>query len=318
MSFRNDVPWDVIIVGGGPAGLGAALYSARGKLKTLVIEKEGGGGQAAIIDNMENYPGFPNGVNGPELLKRIKEQAQRFGAVFVKEEVNSTDLIGGIKKLHTTSNNYLAHTVILSPGAHPRELGVKGERELRGKGVSYCATCDADFFTDLEVAVVGGGDAAVQEALYLTRFARKVTLIHRRDQLRATKILQERAFNNPKMSFLWNTVIEEIYGNVKVEGLFCRNVVSGEKIYYPIDGLFIFVGMVPNTGFLKGQVQMDEQGYIVTDEDMKTSVPGVFAAGDARHKTLRQVVTAVSDGALAAVMAEKYLDEKGIEETKLA
>lgn len=318
MGCNNDYLWDVIIIGGGPAGLGAALYAARGRLKTLVLDKGGSGSQATIIENMENYPGFPDGINGPELLKRLTEQARQFGATFIKEEVVSLNLTGNLKTLQTSNNNYRTRTVILAMGARPRELGVKGEKELRGKGVSYCATCDADFFADLEVVVVGGGDSAVQEAIYLTKFASKVTLIHRRDQLRAARVLQERARANPKMNFLWDTVIEEIQGNGRVERLLCRNLTSGKEFYYPTDGVFVFIGTIPNTEFLKGQVEMDEIGYVLTDENMVTSLPGVFAAGDCRKKALRQVITAASDGAIAAVMAEKYLEDRVVEIRKMA
>ncbi|MGI6284219.1 thioredoxin-disulfide reductase [Neomoorella humiferrea] len=301
------MPHDLLIIGGGPAGLTAALYGARGGLDTVVLEMGAPGGQAGLTDRIENYPGFPEGITGLELAMKFAEQAQRFGAKLETATVQGVDFTGPIKKVLSSSGTFEARAVIIASGAHPRPLGVPGEEEFRGRGVSYCATCDGAFFRDKKVAVIGGGDSAVEEALFLTRFASQVTIIHRRDTLRAAKILQERARDNPKISFAWNTVVTRIKGGEKVEGLELKDVGSGAVREEAFDGVFIFIGLEPNTSFLQGVVTLDAQGYIVTREDLATSVPGVFAAGDVRVKEFRQVSTAVGDGAVAAMAAEHYL-----------
>ncbi|MDN5344183.1 MAG: thioredoxin reductase [Clostridia bacterium] len=301
------MPHDLLIIGGGPAGLTAALYGARGGLDTIVLEMGAPGGQAGQTDRIENYPGFPEGINGMELALKFTEQAQRFGARIEMTTVQGVDLQGNIKKVITGSGEFTARAVIIASGAHPRPLGVPGEAELRGRGVSYCATCDGAFFRGKKVAVVGGGDSAVEEALFLTRFASQVTIIHRRDALRATKVIQERARDNPKISFHWNTVVTRIQGREKVSSLELKDVKSVATREEDFDGVFIFIGLEPNTAFLGEALTLDEQGYIVTRANLATSIPGVFAAGDVRAKESRQVSTAVGDGAAAAMAAERYL-----------
>ncbi|NLZ91232.1 MAG: thioredoxin-disulfide reductase, partial [Clostridiales bacterium] len=290
-------------------GLSAGLYGARSRAKTLILEKGKWGGQAATTEELENYPGSIEQPTGPEITARMKRQVEEFGAETKAETVTKLELDGKIKRVITDSAEYQAKTVIIATGAKPRLLGCPGELELRGKGVSYCATCDADFFTDLRVVVVGGGDSAIQEAIYLTKFAEKVTVIHRRDELRAAKSIQERAFANPKIDFIWDSVVTEIKGDGIVESVVVKNVKTNEVKEVQTDGVFMFVGYDPVSDLVKGLVDMDEKGYIITDENMSTSVEGVFAAGDVRVKSLRQVVTAASDGAIAAVRAEHYISE---------
>ncbi len=302
--------YDVLIIGGGPAGLTAALYAARSRLKAVVLERGMAGGQAATTHKIENYPGFPDGILGPDLGQALEQQATNFGAEFVQTEIEGVDLSGDLKTVKAYEGEYKGRTLILATGADPKKLGVKGEEELRGRGVSYCATCDGAFFKDQEVIVVGGGDAAVEEALFLTRFAKKVSIVHRRYQLRAAPVIQERAKANEKVAFIWDSVVDEIKGEKHVEGVVVKNVKTGETKTVPAAGIFIYVGLVPNTALLKGQVGMDPQGYILAGEDTMTSKPGVFAAGDCRKKPLRQVVTAVSDGAVAAMAATKNLEEE--------
>ncbi|HZX47577.1 MAG TPA: thioredoxin-disulfide reductase [Clostridia bacterium] len=301
--------YDIIAIGGGPAGLSAGLYGARSRAKTLILEKGKWGGQAATTEELENYPGSIEQPTGPEITARMKRQAEEFGAETRAETVTKLELDGKIKRVITDSAEYRAKTVIIATGAKPRLLGCPGELELRGKGVSYCATCDADFFTDLRVVVVGGGDSAIQEAIYLTKFAEKVTVIHRRDELRAAKSIQERAFANPKIDFIWDSVVTEIKGDGIVESVVVKNVKTNEIKEVQTDGVFMFVGYDPVSELVKGMVDMDEKGYIITDENMSTSIEGVFAAGDVRVKSLRQVVTAAADGAIAAVRAEHYISE---------
>jgi len=311
--------YDVVIIGSGPAGLAAGLYSARAKMSTLILEKEKAGGQIASTNEVANYPGSIENATGPSLIARMVEQTEEFGAERKKDKVVAVDFTDKIKIVKGEKEEYKAKAVIIASGATPRLLGVPGEKELTGKGVSYCATCDADFFTDLEVFVIGGGDSAVEEAIYLTKFARKVTIVHRRDELRAAKSIQEKAFKNDKISFIWNTEVAEIKGEGIVESIVLKNRETGEITEYHADeedgtfGIFPFVGYLPLSDIYKDIIDMDERGYILTDVDMKTNVPGVFAAGDIRQKSLRQVVTAVSDGAIAAVQAEKYI-EKNFEE----
>lgn len=302
--------YDIIIIGGGPAGLSAGLYAARSRAKTLILEKGKWGGQAATTEELENYPGSIENPTGPRIVERMKEQVQHFGAETKVETVVRLELKGDIKTVVTDKSEYKAKTVIVATGAKPRLLGCPGELEFRGKGVSYCATCDADFFTDLRVVVVGGGDSAIQEAIYLTKFAEKVTVIHRRDQLRAAKSLQEKAFANEKIDFIWDSVVEEIQGDGIVERVIIKNKKTGEVSEVETDGVFIFVGYDPVSDLVKGILETDERGYIVTDDRMRTNIEGVFAAGDIRSKMLRQVITAAADGAIAAVAAEHYIAEK--------
>jgi thioredoxin reductase (NADPH) len=299
--------YDLMIIGGGPAGLTAALYGARGGLNTIVLERGTPGGQAGQTDLIENYPGFPEGINGFDLADRFLQQAQRFGAGIEMTAVTGVELESDVKKAITADGEYLARAVIIATGARPRPLGVPGEKEFQGRGVSYCATCDGAFFRGKKVAVVGGGDSAVEEALFLTRFARQVTIIHRRDALRATRVLQDRARDNAAISFHWQTVVEAIKGTGKVQSLQLRDVVTNAVREEQFDGVFIFIGLEPNSGFLGQALVTDGGGYIITGENLATSIDGVFAAGDVRAKEFRQVSTAVGEGAVAAMAAERYL-----------
>lgn len=306
--------YDVIIIGGGPAGLSAGLYAARAKMETLIIEKEAFGGQIVTTNDVENYPGSIYDPTGPSLIDRMVEQAEGFGAKKISDTIKEVDFSDKIKVLKGSKEEYKAKSVIIATGAVPRLIGCPGEKELTGRGVSYCSTCDAAFFEELEVFVMGGGDSAVEEAIYLTKFARKVTVIHRRDELRAAKSIQEKAFKNPKIEFMWDTVITEVKGDGILESFVTKNVKTGEeKELFPDEddgafGIFVYVGTLPATGLFDGLIEM-ENGYIITDDNMKTNIAGVFAAGDNRVKSLRQVVTATADGAIAAVQAEKYIDE---------
>ncbi len=302
--------YDLIILGGGPAGLSAGIYAARARVNTLLIEKGVPGGQAAVTSHIENYPGFPDGVEGPDLGHRMKEQAVHFGLQVLSSSVSQVAVEGEDKLVHTEHGVLRARALIVASGAQSVPLGVKGELEMRGRGVSYCATCDGAFFRDAVVAVVGGGDSAIEEAIYLTRFAREVVVIHRRDALRATRILQDRALSNPKIRMLWDSVVDEVKGESVVQSLVVRNVKTGAKSDVAVDGVFVYVGQKPNTEFLGKVLRLDERGYVVTNEEMETSVPGIFAAGDVRAKSLRQVITACADGALAAVNADKFLQEQ--------
>lgn len=306
--------YDVVIIGAGPAGLSAALYAGRARLSTLLIEKAMDGGQIVITAEIENYPGGMQEESGPSLIDRMVRQAKAFGAEKVYDTIENVELKGEIKRVKGRKGEYLAKSVIIASGAHPRLIGCPGEAEFTGKGVSYCATCDAAFFEGLEVFVVGGGDTAVEEAMYLTKFARKVTLIHRRDELRAAKSIQEKAFKNEKMHFMWDSVVEELKGDGILQSMVVKNIKTGEtkEIFADEDdgtfGVFCFIGFLPESKLYEGQVDM-EWGYIVTDEDMRTNIDGVFAAGDIRKKSLRQVVTACADGAIAATQALKYVEE---------
>lgn len=303
----SDKIYDMLIIGGGPGGMAAAIYGARSRMATLLIEKGKTGGQAATTEEIENYPGFARGTTGPGLMNSFAEHAKTFGAEFVRGEVAKIDMENKI--VYTKSGEtYRGKTIVLSPGAVSRPLNVPGEFALRGKGVSYCATCDADFFEELEVIVVGGGDSAVEEAIYLTKFASKVTIVHRRSELRAVKAIQERAFSNPKLHFIWDSVVEEIKGDGLVESVVMKNVKTNELTEVEANGIFVYVGTMPQTEFLKDSgLDLDGRGYIITNEQMETNIPGVFGVGDARVKYLRQVVTAAADGAIAAFAAEKYL-----------
>ena len=312
-----DKIYDVIVLGAGPGGLAAGLYSGRARLSTLIIEKGQDGGQIAITNDIENYPGqVLEGESGPSLVARMTKQCENFGCERAADTIKSVELHGDVKVLTGVKDTYKGKTLIIATGAYPRPIGCKGEQEYMGKGVSYCATCDANFFEDLEVYVVGGGDAAVEEAMYLTKFARKVTIIHRRDELRAAKSIQERAFKNEKLHFMWDTVVEELGGDEILQTMKVKNVKTGEETVYEADeddglfGVFGFIGRVPNSAlFQDSGLEMDRAGYIPTDDDMHTNIPGVFAAGDVRVKSLRQVVTAAADGAIAATQAEKYINE---------
>jgi len=301
---------ELIIVGGGPAGLTSAIYSARALIDTLVIEKMLPGGQPVLTTFIENYPGFPEGISGPELAERLESQAGKFGAKII----TSRPVLNIYRKeegfeVKTEMESFLGKAVIVATGTSPRKLNVPGEEEFTGRGVSYCAVCDGAFYRDRVVAVVGGGDSAMDESIYLTRFANKVFVIHRRNQLRAEKILQERAFSNPKISFIWDTVVQSIEGDRKVELLKLKNVKTGEISELKVNGIFIYIGSTPNSSMVKDLVELDENGFIITDNCMKTSVPGLFAAGDVRNTNFRQLATAIGDGAIAANSAERYLGE---------
>ncbi len=302
--------FDLIIVGGGPAGLTAGLYGGRARLNTILLEGALVGGQMTTTDEIDNYPGFPKGVSGAELTQLMEEQAKAFDCKIISEMATKVEMDGEIKAIRTPQNQYRGRALILCPGTEYRKLGVPGEKEFAGRGVSYCATCDAAFFKDSKIVVVGGGDSALTEALFLAKFAREITIVHRRDALRGEKIYQERAFAEPKIGFLWDSVVEEICGGQTVEKVMVKNVKTHEIREIPTEGVFMFIGVTPKTAFLKGVVELDQWGYIVTDDSCRTSVEGVFAAGDARKSFLKQIATAVGDGATAAFAAEKYLEEK--------
>lgn len=306
----NSKSYEAIIIGGGPAGMTAGLYTSRSRIHTLLIERGLLGGQMTTTDLIENYPGFPQGITGEELSRLMEEQAKRFGLETVSDEVMEIGLEGDLKRLRTYESTYYCKTLILCTGTEYRKLGAPGEMEFIGKGVSYCSTCDGAFFRDRQIMVVGGGDSALTEALFLTKFAKEVTIIHRRDAFRGTRIYQERARSNPKIKFLLNSVVKEIKGDTVVRSIVVKNVKTGEEKELETEGAFIFVGIAPRTQFLKGLVDMDEAGYILTDAHCETSVKGVFAAGDCRKQLLRQITTAVGDGATAAFAVEKYLEGK--------
>jgi thioredoxin reductase (NADPH) len=307
---QSDQVYDLIIIGGAPAGLTAAIYAGRAALKSLLLTGPFPGGQVATTDMVENFPGFPEGINGAELAQRIQRQAERFGTQIVMDTVTGVDFSTPPFTVRADSQTYRGRTVIIATGAFPRRLGVPGEAEFFGRGVSTCATCDGFFYKDKRAVVVGGGDSAIDEGLFLTKFAREVIVVHRRDQLRATKIYQERAFANPKMRFVWDSVVEEVLGEKTVTGVRVRNVKTGEAAVIEADGMFVYIGMVPGTKLFAGQVEMDEWGYIVTDRRQHTSVPGVFAAGDVQSPDFRQIVVAAGSGAMAAIEAERLLAEQ--------
>ena len=304
--------YDVIIIGGGPAGLTSGIYTSRARLSTLLVEKLGIGGQASITDRIENYPGFIEGISGPELVHNMEEQAKSFGMRIAFGEVNRIDFSdkGNIKKVFVNNKPepYQCLSIIIAAGNEQRKLGVSGEAEYTGKGVSYCATCDGAFFRDLDIAVVGGGDMALEEAIFLTRFAKKIYIIHRRDRLRATKILQERAFSDNKIEFIFDSVVDEIFGQIMVDGVKVRNLKTGEKKDLQVNGVFVFIGLTPGLSFLGNIVKRSEDDYIIVDKEMKTSREGVFACGDCCKKNLRQIVTACGDGATAAFSAQHYVE----------
>lgn len=301
----------VIIIGSGPAGLTVALYTARANLEPLVISGNQLGGQISITSEVENYPGFPDGTTGPELVDFMQKQAEHFGARVVIDEVTEVDFRNGSPfTLITHSETYEAEAVVIAAGASPKRLGIPGEEEMIGRGVSFCATCDGFFFREKDVVVVGGGDSALEEGLFLTRFANQVQVIHRRDELRAGEALKSRAMANEKVSFVWDTVLEEIEGNSKVEAVQTRNVKTNEQGRIDTDGVFIFIGHYPNSDLFKDQLDMDERGYILTDDRKMTSVPGVFAAGEIQDPVFRQISTSVGQGAAAGMMLERWLEEQ--------
>lgn len=307
--LRQDKTYDMLVLGGGPAGFTAAIYASRSRLSVLVIEQMLSGGQIATTDKMENYPGFPGGISGFEFGQLLEEQARSFGTEMILATVEAISLNGGIKEVKTSGGIFQGRTLLLTTGTRPRLLDVPGEKELKGRGVSYCVTCDGAFFTDRDVMVVGGGDSALEEAMVLTKFAAKVYLVHRREGLRAIGVLQDRVRANPKIEIILNTEVQKINGAERVESVTLYNHEQNRKWDVQVDGIFMYVGLTPNTDFLEGQLELSEEGYIITNDEMETSVSGIFAAGDIRAKKLRQVVTAVSDGAIAAVGAAKYLDE---------
>lgn len=300
--------YDLIIIGGGPAGLTAGLYSARARLNVLMLEKLAPGGQVMNTDWVENYPGFPDGISGFELVDRMKNQAEKFGLKIRSDEVVGLEITGNKKIVLTNKEKIETKSLIIATGATWKKLGIEGEESLTGKGISYCATCDGPFYRDQEVAVIGGGDTAVEEALFLTRFVKRVYHIHRRDTLRAIKLLQERAFAEEKISFIWDTIPTRILGKDGVEGIELQNVKTGEISQKDVQGVFIFVGNIPNTELANGLLELNDNGFIITDNNMETSIPGVFAAGDNRAKLFRQISTAVGEGAAASYSAERYLE----------
>ncbi len=301
---------NLLIIGGGMAGFTAAVYAGRALLEPLVLVGPAPGGQTATTDLMENFPGFPEGIPGHVLAQKVQEQAERFGARIVMDEVREVDFSRRPFLVRTWDKEYKARAVIVATGAAPRRLGVPGEDRFIGRGVSFCATCDGFFYRDKEVVVVGGGDAALDEGLFLTRFARQVTIVHRRDQLRAQKLLQQRAFANERIRFVWNSVVTEILGETRVTGVRLRNVKTGEEQVLPADGVFVYIGMNPNTALFRGQLALDENGYIITDKRQRTNIPGVYAAGDVQDPWFRQSVIAAASGAAAAMDAERFLAEQ--------
>ena len=312
--------YDLLILGGGPAGMAAAIYGARARLRTAIIEKGRPGGQAATTEELENYPGFGPGTTGPALSQAMADHAEACGAEFIKDTIASMELTSDIKKISGKKGNYYCKAVIVALGAEPRLLGVNGEGKFRGKGVSYCATCDADLFEELDVAVVGSGDAAIEEAEYLTRFAETVSIIviHEEGKVDANQAAAERAFASPRIKWVWNSTVKEINGDEIVESLTIRNIKSGELSELPVNGVFIYIGTIPKTDMLTGILDLDPLGYIKTDEKMMTNIEGVFAAGDIRDKYLRQVVTAAADGSIAAVAAQRYIADKELWEKQVS
>ncbi|MDB8792325.1 thioredoxin-disulfide reductase [Romboutsia sp. 1001216sp1] len=308
--------YDLIIIGSGPAGLSAGLYGARAKLKTLILEKGKTGGQIVTTHDVANYPGSVENASRPKLIARMVEQCKGFGAEMKKDNIIDVDLESDIKVLKGEKGEYRGKAVVIATGSIPRKLGVKGEKELTGKGVSYCATCDGDFFTDLEVFAIGGGNSAVEEEIFLTKFARKVTIINRNEKLTCAKSIAEKAQNNPNIEFVHNTTVKELCGDGILEKVVFENILTGELSEYEADeedgtmGVFVFIGLKPETEIFRDKIDTDQNDYIITDEDMKTNIEGIFAAGDCRVKALRQVVTATNDGAIATISAEKYIESK--------
>lgn len=309
--------YDIIVVGGGPGGLTAGLYGSRAELRTLILEKYLPGGQIANTEEVEDYPGFEH-ITGAELSQKMADHARKFGVEIVSEEVLEVYCRGDVRVVKTTDRELTAKAVILATGGSPNLLHVPGEKEFSGKGVSYCAICDGAFFKGEVIAVVGGGDAAVEEGIFLTKFGKKVILIHRRDQLRAQKVIQSRAFANDKMEFIWDTVVESINGDKRVTSLNLKNVKTDENSELEVGAIFIFIGFKPNSNLVREAIRKDQGGYILTDEKMQTSVPGIYAIGDVRSQLVRQITNAVGDGTTAAVAAEKHIEKLHDKELKIA
>jgi thioredoxin reductase (NADPH) len=307
---QEDKIYDVVIIGSGPAGLSAALYASRADLDTLVLTGQAIGGQVSLTNDVDNYPGFPEGLTGPELVQKMQTHAERFGAVVQIDTITAVDLSHRPLRLTGQVDEYRARALIIATGASPRFLEVPGEAEYTGRGVSYCATCDGWFFKDKELIVVGGGDSALEEALFLTRHARRVTIVHRRDELRAGPALQKRAIANEKIDFIWNAVVTQIVGEENVQAVRLKNTQNGKEWQQNTSGVFIFIGHVPNTGLFKGQLEIDDHGYLVVDRRMATGVEGVWAAGEVADSVFRQVITSAGMGAAAAIQGQRWLDEQ--------
>ena len=306
----NQKHYDVLIIGSGPAGYTAGVYTSRSKLSTLIISGTLPGGQLMTTSEVENYPGFPNGIFGPELMMNMRQQAERFGAVVVDDEVISVDFKKRPFTIKTHSENYTAEAAIICTGASPRKLGIAAEQQFSGRGVSYCATCDGPFFKGEDIVVVGGGDTALEEATFLTKFGKSVKVVHRRETLRASKILQEKALENPKIEFLWNNVVSDIKGDKKIATVLVKNITSGKEKMLNAGGLFVAIGHEPNTAIFKEQLELDDKGYILLKDHTKTSVEGVFAAGDVHDHRYRQAVTAAGFGCMAAIDVERWLSKR--------
>ncbi|CAN5671769.1 thioredoxin-disulfide reductase [soil metagenome] len=309
-SNAEDKHFDVVIIGSGPAGYTASIYTSRAKLRTIVISGSLPGGQLITTTEVENYPGFPDGINGPELMMNMQQQSERFGTTILIDEVTRVDFNSRPFKIFTGSSTYTSDSVLISTGATPRKLGIKSEQEFSGKGLSYCATCDGPFFKNQDIVVVGGGDTALEEATFLTKFGKTVKVVHRRDNLRASKILQERAFENPKIEFIWNSSIINVKGDKKVSSVVVKNTNTVEEKELEAGGLFVAIGHEPNTLIFKGQVDLDEKGYVIIRNGTRTNIEGVFAAGDVHDFKYRQAITAAGFGCMAALDIEKWLSEK--------
>jgi thioredoxin reductase (NADPH) len=309
-SFRDQNHYDAIIIGSGPAGYTAGIYTSRANLSTLIISGTLPGGQLMTTSEVENYPGFPNGIFGPELMMNMRQQAERFGAVIVDDEVLKVDFKNRPFTITTHAETYTAEATLVCTGASPRKLGIPAEQQFSGRGVSYCATCDGPFFKGENIVVVGGGDTAMEEATFLTKFGKSVRVVHRRDSLRASKILQQKALENPKIEFIWNNVVADIKGNNKISTVLVKDINTGKERTIETGGLFVAIGHEPNTAVFKGQLELDDKGYIVLKHHTKTSVEGVFAAGDVHDHRYRQAVTAAGFGCMAAIDVEKWLSER--------
>ncbi len=309
-SFRDQNHYDVIIIGSGPAGYTAGIYTSRANLSTLIISGTLPGGQLMTTSEVENYPGFPNGIFGPELMMNMRQQAERFGSVVVDDEVIKVDFKKRPFTITTHAETYTAEATLVCTGASPRKLGIPAEQQFGGRGVSYCATCDGPFFKGENIVVVGGGDTAMEEATFLTKFGKSVMVVHRRDSLRASKILQQKALENPKIEFIWNNVVADIKGNNKISTVLVKDINTGKERTIETGGLFVAIGHEPNTAIFRGQLELDDKGYIVLKQHTKTSVEGVFAAGDVHDHRYRQAVTAAGFGCMAAIDVEKWLSER--------